>query len=58
VLWTAFVVLLNFWLMGFSIEVGWLMICLLLVVGFRGAGLQPTEQAPNGDLAEVARVSS
>lgn len=57
-LWTAFVVLLIFWLMGFSIEVGWLMICLLLVVGFRGAGHQPTERAPNGDLTEVARVSS
>ena len=33
-LWTAFLVLLIFWLMAFSIQVGWLLIHSLLSIGF------------------------
>jgi hypothetical protein len=47
VLWTAFIVLLSLWLMGFSIQVGWLLIDSLLVLGFR-AGHQPTERQRAG----------
>ena len=57
-LWTAYTVLLILWLLGFSIQVGWALIHLLLVVGFGGAGHRPTEWTPNGDLSEVARVLS
>jgi len=32
VLWTAFLVLLIFWLMAFSIQVGWLLIHSLLSI--------------------------
>lgn len=41
VLWTAYIVLLVLWLMGFSIQLGWTLIDLLLVAGFGGAGHQP-----------------
>ncbi len=41
VLWTAFIVLLVLWLMGFSIQLGSALIHLLLIVGFGGAGHQP-----------------
>jgi hypothetical protein len=42
VLWTAFIVLLIFVLIGLSIQLGWVLIRLLLVVGFGGAG-QPED---------------
>lgn len=46
-LWTAFTVILILWLMGFSIQLGWALIHLLLVVGFGDAGHQPTERVPS-----------
>lgn len=49
-LWTASIVLLILCLIGFSIQVGWALIHLFLVVAFGGAGHQPTERAPSGDL--------
>ena len=50
-LWTASMMLLILCLMGFSIQVGWVLIRLFLVVAFGGAGHQPTDRARNGDLA-------
>ncbi len=44
VLWTAYMVLLMLWLMGLSIQLGWALIHLVLVVGFGGAGYQPIER--------------
>jgi hypothetical protein len=44
VLWTAYMVLLMLWLMGLSIQLGWALIHLLLVVGFGGAGHQSIER--------------
>jgi len=41
-LWTAFMVLLVLCLMGLSIEIGWLLIHLLLAVGFRGYRAAPS----------------
>ena len=49
-LWTASMVLLILCLIGFSIQVGWVLIHLFLVVAFGGAGHQPLKLAPNGDL--------
>jgi hypothetical protein len=40
-LWTAFMVLLVLCLMGLSIEIGWVLIHLLLAVGFRGCRAAP-----------------
>lgn len=57
-LWTAFIVLLIFGLMGLSIQLGWVLICLLLAVGFGGAGNHPAERALGADLSKIARVSS
>ncbi len=54
-LWTAFVVIL---VIGFSIEVGWAIIYLLLAGLFGRTGHQPTKQLPKADLNEVARISS
>ena len=42
---------------GFSIQVGWAIIYLLLACSFGRTGHQPTEQMPNADLNEVARIS-
>jgi hypothetical protein len=44
VLWTAYMVLLMLWLMGLSIQLGWALIHLVIVVGFGGAGHQPIER--------------
>jgi hypothetical protein len=44
VLWTAFMVFMILCLMGLSIQLGWALIHLLLVVGFGGAGHQPIER--------------
>lgn len=49
-LWTAFLVLLIILLMGFSIQAGWLLIDMFLVVAFGGAGHGPIERAPKGEL--------
>lgn len=49
-LWTASIVLLILCLIGFSIQAGWLLISLLLVVAFGRTDRQPAEQSPNGDL--------
>ncbi len=49
-LWTASIVLLILCLIGFSIQVGWVLIHLFLLVAFGGAGHQPTERTPSGDL--------
>jgi hypothetical protein len=53
VLWTAFIVVLIFGLMGLSIQLGWVLICLLLAAGFGSAGDQATERAPGADLSEI-----
>lgn len=44
---TAFMVLLVLCLIGLSIQLGWLLIHLLLVIGFGGAGNQPIERVTN-----------
>ena len=54
-LWTALIVIL---VMGFSIQVGWVIIYLLLACLFGRTGHQPTEQMPSADLNEIARVPS
>ena len=48
-LWTAFIVILILWLMGCSIQLGWALIHLLLIVGFGGAGHQPSEAGVAGN---------
>lgn len=55
-LWTAFIVLLLLWLMGFSIQAGSALIHLLLAVGFGAAAHQPAVRVPNVDLIKVAHL--
>jgi hypothetical protein len=38
------------WLIGSSIQAGWVLIHLFLLVAFGGAGHQPSKLPPNGEL--------
>jgi hypothetical protein len=49
-LWSTTIVLLILCLIGLSIQLGWVLIHLLLVVAFGGAGHLPAQLASNDDL--------